>query len=76
MLLPNFQTIWRHIPEDTNTHTLLSAVVGYVSGQKNQLTLQIFNTHLVYFVKYLILNFSSIYCPAGNHDNTVDTVIG
>lgn len=60
MLQPKYQTIQCHIPENSNCHALFFITEGHVSGQKNQLILQILNAHMVYFRHHLILNFSSL----------------
>jgi len=60
MLQPKYQTIQCHIPANSNRHALFCITEGHVSGQKNQLILQILNAHKVYFMHHLILNFSSL----------------
>jgi hypothetical protein len=74
-LLPKYQTTWYSIPENSNPHTLFSIIEGYVSGQKNQLILQILNAHLIDFMKHLILNFSFTYCPTGSLGSSVNILI-
>ena len=60
MLQPKYQTTECHIPANSNHHALFCITEGHVSGQKNQLILQIVNDHMVYFMHHLILNFSSL----------------
>jgi hypothetical protein len=65
MLLPKYQIIQRHLPENSNHHTLFCITEGHISGQKNQLILQILNAHMVYFK---LSKFFLSYCPIGSLD--------